>query len=64
MTAFFRQRCVVDDKKASLVAYQAVGLLQENSLERSAIPNPFGNKMMKLVIANYVSAKVVLVVGI
>ena len=50
MAALLRQRCVVNDKKASLVAYQAVRFVQENSLERRAIPNPFGNKMFNYAI--------------
>jgi DNA-binding TFAR19-related protein (PDSD5 family) len=47
-----RQRRVVDDQKTSLIADQAIGLLQQGRLERNAIPHPGSDKMMKLIIAD------------
>lgn len=51
MAAFLWPRCVVDHQIPGIIAYRAVGLLQEYSLKRRAVPNPFGDKMMQLVIA-------------
>jgi hypothetical protein len=38
-----------------VIADEAIGLLQESNLERGAVPNPCGDEMMKLVIANLAS---------
>jgi hypothetical protein len=51
LTAFLRQRRVVDDKKPGIVPYQTVGLLQECSLKRTAFPYAVSDKMMELIIA-------------
>ena len=46
---------IIDDEKPSFIANQAICLLQQSGLERSAIPNPSRDKMVKLIIADLAS---------
>src|SRR5207237_5197016 len=50
------QRRVIDDKKPSFIANQAICLLQQASFEGGTVPNSGSDEMMKLLVADLVSA--------